>query len=55
VADGVHAFVVRIEAPAAAETLAAAVTAAGFGLLEMTETATDLEGLFLDLTGRAAA
>jgi ABC-2 type transport system ATP-binding protein len=55
VADGVHDFVVEVEAPAAAETLAAAVTAGGLGLLEMTETGTDLETLFLDLTGRAAA
>jgi hypothetical protein len=31
------------------------VTAGGFGLLEMSETGTDLEALFLDLTGRAAA
>jgi ABC-2 type transport system ATP-binding protein len=55
VAEGVHDFVVQVEAPAGAEALAAAVTARGFGLLEMTETGTDLEALFLDLTGRAAA
>jgi ABC-2 type transport system ATP-binding protein len=55
VAEGVHDFVVQVEAPAAAEAIAAAVTAGGFGLLEMTETGTDLEALFLDLTGRAAA
>ena len=51
----VHDFVVQVEAPAGPEALAAAVTAGGFGLLEMTETGTDLEALFLDLTGRAAA
>jgi ABC-2 type transport system ATP-binding protein len=55
VAEGVHDFVVQVEAPAGPEALAAAVTAGGFGLLEMTETGTDLEALFLDLTGRAAA
>ena len=55
VAEGVHDFVVQVEAPAGAEALAAAVTAAGFGLLEMRQTGTDLEALFLDLTGRAAA
>lgn len=55
VAEGVHDFVVQVEAPAGAEALAAAVTAGGFGLLELTETGTDLEALFLDLTGRAAA
>jgi ABC-2 type transport system ATP-binding protein len=53
--EGVHDFVVQVDAPAAAEALAGAVTAGGFGLLEMTETRTDLEALFLDLTGRAAA
>jgi ABC-2 type transport system ATP-binding protein len=55
VAEGVHDFVVQLEVPARPEALAAAVTAGGFGLLEMTETGTDLEALFLDLTGRAAA
>jgi ABC-2 type transport system ATP-binding protein len=55
VADGVHDFVVQVEALATAEALAAAVAVGGFGLLEMTETRTDLEALFLDLTGRAAA
>lgn len=55
VSEGVHDFVVQVKALGAAEALAAAVTAGGFGLLEMTETRTDLEALFLDLTGRAAA
>jgi ABC-2 type transport system ATP-binding protein len=52
--DGVQDFVVEIEELSAAEALAAALAAGGFGLLEMTETRTDLEGLFLDLTSRAA-
>jgi ABC-2 type transport system ATP-binding protein len=55
VADGVQDFVVELSARSAAETIAASLAARGFGLLEMTETRTDLEGLFLDLTGRAAA
>jgi ABC-2 type transport system ATP-binding protein len=55
VAEGVHDFVVQVEAPAGPEALAAAVTASGLGLLEMTQIGTDLEALFLDLTGRAAA
>ena len=38
-----------------AEEVAASLAAGGFGLLEMTEARTDLERLFLDLTGRAAA
>jgi ABC-2 type transport system ATP-binding protein len=54
-ADEVHDLVVQVAAPATAEALAAAVTAGGFGLLEMRPTGTDLEALFLDLTGRAAA
>jgi ABC-2 type transport system ATP-binding protein len=55
VSDGVQDFVVEVEELSAAESLAAAVAAGGFGLLEMTETRTDLEDLFLDLTGRDAA
>jgi ABC-2 type transport system ATP-binding protein len=55
VAEGVHDFVVQVEAPAGPEALAAAVTAGGLGLLEMTQIGTDLEALFLGLTGRAAA
>jgi ABC-2 type transport system ATP-binding protein len=55
IADGVHDFVVEVSAPSAAEALAGAVAAAGFGLLKMTEARADLERLFLDLTGPAAA
>jgi ABC-2 type transport system ATP-binding protein len=55
VSDGVHDFVVEVEALSTTEAAAAAVAAGGFGLLEMTETHTDLEALFLHLTGQAAA
>jgi ABC-2 type transport system ATP-binding protein len=55
VADGVQDLVVQLGAPSAAEAVAARLVAGDFGLLEMTETRTDLEGLFLELTGRAAA
>ncbi len=55
VADGVHEFVVEVRGLAAAEAVAANLAAGGFGLLEMTEARTDLEGLFLDLTSQAAA
>lgn len=48
-------WVVEVEQPCVAEALAAAVAAGGFGLLEMTETRTDLEHLFLNLTRQAAA
>ena len=54
-ADGVHDFVVEVAGLSTAENVAASLAASGFGLLEMTETRTDLEGLFLDLTGRVAA
>jgi len=50
VCDGVEDFVVEVEQRSVAEALAAALTGGGFGLLEMTETRTELEGLFLDLT-----
>ena len=55
VAEGVQDFVVQVGARSAAEAVAARLAAGGFGLLEMTETRTDLEGLFLELTGQAAA
>ena len=55
VVDGVQDFVVQVGARSAAEAVAASLVAGGFGLLEMTETRTDLEGLFLELTGEAAA
>ena len=53
--DGVWDCVVEVEALSVAEPLAAAVAAKGFGLLELTETRNDLEGLFRRLTGQAAA
>ncbi|MBL27655.1 MAG: MFS transporter [Rhodospirillaceae bacterium] len=53
--DGTHRFVVEIAEGSAAENIAAALTMGGVGLLEMTETRVDLENLFLDLTGGAAA
>jgi ABC-2 type transport system ATP-binding protein len=55
VADGVQDFVVEVSARSAAEAVAARLAVGGFGLLEMTETRSDLEGLFLGLTGKAAA
>jgi ABC-2 type transport system ATP-binding protein len=55
VGEGVQDLVVQLGARSAAETVAARLAAGGFGLLEMTEARTDLEGLFLELTGRAAA
>ncbi|MGH6886229.1 MAG: hypothetical protein ACREGK_09155, partial [Geminicoccales bacterium] len=54
-AEGVQDLVVQVAAPSVAETVAASLAADGFGLLEMTEAGTDLESLFLDLTGQAAA
>ena len=54
-AEGVQDLVVQVAAPSVAETVAASLAAHGFGLLEMTEAGTDLEGLFLDLTGQAGA
>jgi ABC-2 type transport system ATP-binding protein len=53
-AEGVQDLVVQVAARSVAETVAASLAAHGFGLLEMTEAGTDLEGLFLDLTGQAA-
>jgi len=50
-----HEFVVEIADAAVAERVAAAVTGAGSGLLEMTAKGADLEDLFLELTGSAAA
>jgi ABC-2 type transport system ATP-binding protein len=55
VCDGMHDFVIEVETLSTAEAAAAAVAAGGFGLLEMTEIRTDLEALFLHLTGQAAA
>jgi ABC-2 type transport system ATP-binding protein len=55
VGKGVQDLVVQLGARSAAEAVAARLAAGGFGLLEMTEARTDLEELFLELTGRAAA
>jgi ABC-2 type transport system ATP-binding protein len=55
VADEVQEFVLRVESPSAAEAVAASLAAGDFGLLELTEARTDLESLFLELTGQAAA
>lgn len=49
-----HEFVVEIADAAVAERVAAAVTGAGSGLLEMTAKGTDLEDLFLELTASAS-
>jgi ABC-2 type transport system ATP-binding protein len=51
----VHDFVLVVDALSAAEAVAASLAAGGFGLLELTATRTDLESLFLELTGQAAA
>jgi ABC-2 type transport system ATP-binding protein len=53
--DGVHRVVLEVDDLDQADAVAAAVTDGGFGLLELSETRIDLERLFLDLTGRAAA
>lgn len=53
--EGVHRFVVEVSDSSAAEAIAAAVTMGGVGLVELTETRVDLENLFLEITGRAAA
>src|SRR5439155_25570937 len=45
------AYLVDAETAAVAEALAAAVVAAGFGLLDMGPAPVDLEALFLGLTG----
>jgi ABC-2 type transport system ATP-binding protein len=55
ISDGVQDFVLEVEEPSVAEALSSAVTRGGFGLLEITETRTDLETLFLDLTSGADA
>ncbi len=46
-------FTVEIDDPSVAERVAADIVGAGFGLLSMARTRTDLEDLFLELTGKA--
>ena len=48
-------FVIEVTTLDVAEEVTRALTAAGFGVLEVGETRTDLEGLFLRLTGGALA
>jgi ABC-2 type transport system ATP-binding protein len=52
-APGVGRYVVESAAGPVADRAAAALVAAGFGLLEMTAAPLDLEALFLELTGAA--
>jgi len=51
--DGVATYVVDAGSEPITEALAAALVTGGFGLLHMTPAPTDLEALFLDLTGGA--
>jgi ABC-2 type transport system ATP-binding protein len=51
--EGHYEFTLEIADLSAAERVAAAVVGAGFGLLSMAQTQTDLEELFLQLTGDA--
>jgi len=52
--DGAQTYVLEVDDQAVAEDVAKALVAAGHGLLEMGETRTDLEELFLNLTDGAA-
>lgn len=52
---GVQDLIVQVVDRSVAETVAMSLATNGFGLLEMTEARPDLEALFLDLTGQAAA
>jgi ABC-2 type transport system ATP-binding protein len=54
VSDGTHDFTVELADPSTAERIAAAIVAAGCGLQSMVEVRTDLEDLFLELTGKAS-
>ncbi|MGI9523318.1 MAG: ABC transporter ATP-binding protein [Hyphomicrobiaceae bacterium] len=53
--DGAQTYVLDVDDLAVAEDVAQALAGAGHGLLEMGETRTDLEELFLSLTDGAAA
>ena len=55
VQQGARVYVVEVNDMAVAEDVARTLTEAGHGLLEMRETRTDLEGLFLSLTDGAPA
>ena len=51
--EGSHEFTVEIADRATTERIASSVVGAGYGLQSMTQTRTDLEQLFLELTGKA--
>jgi len=53
--DGSSVYILEVVDLAVAEDVARALASANFGLLEMKETRTDLEGLFLGLTDGVAA
>jgi ABC-2 type transport system ATP-binding protein len=53
--SGVAAYRVEVDSPSVAEPIAALLVQSGFGLLTLDEDTVDLEALFLELTGGAAA
>ena len=53
--SGVAAYRVEVDGPSVAEPIAARLVQGGFGLLSLDEDPVDLEALFLELTGGAAA
>jgi ABC-2 type transport system ATP-binding protein len=53
--SGVAAYRVEVDGPSVAEPIAALLIQSGFGLLTLDEDTVDLEALFLELTGSAAA
>jgi ABC-2 type transport system ATP-binding protein len=53
--SGVAAYRVEVDGPPVAEPIAALLIHSGFGLLSLDEDTVDLEALFLELTGGAAA
>jgi ABC-2 type transport system ATP-binding protein len=52
---GVAAYRIDVDGPSVAEPIAAVLVQGGFGILTIDEDTVDLEALFLELTGRAAA